>query len=369
MNRSRRQFIGELVTGLGAIWVSPSFGWAARSLGPPRSPDEPSLWVGETDGKHVYGLYFPSGKRVQIELSDSAHSLIRNPFDRDRLFAIGKQTQSCFEVSAAQGIVTAHWGPTGLKQFYGHAVVDEKNRRILCTENDLKSGQGSIGIYRLDDKRREGEIGVGGAGPHEIVADPSGKFWVVAFGGSYNRGADLIRSGFGGVSWIARDTLKVIRTELIPIYDQNLGHLAFWNDRQLVAVSRDTSVGMKKGALVFGTDPKGKLRLLEVPSEIQSKLAVENLSVACGRVSRRNLAVVTNPGSGRVLIFDLDKLRFEAALEVPKPNGVTYLPSERSFLVSADRGKLFALKEAPYRLEAGALGGELGSGPHLALLK
>lgn len=178
---TRRALLRALALGLGVT---------AAFRGARGQPAERAVYVGmETDpatGRSRAAFFTASGARAgAVPLDFRAHGTAQHG---SRLVVFPRRPGTRFTIVdvatlAIGPVVTA---PPG-RHFYGHGAFTADGAHLLVTENDTETLQGGIGIYAAGDTSgsmaRLDQIALPGPGPHEIVALPGGRQFLIAIGG------------------------------------------------------------------------------------------------------------------------------------------------------------------------------------------
>lgn len=114
---------------------------------------------------------------ARIPLSLRGHGFVQ---DGERLWVFGRRprkTMACIRLDRLSQERVVQAAPN--RHFYGHGAM--LGDYLLTTENDTETLQGRVGVYDRQGTKLD-DLPLPGAGPHEIIALPSGKC-LVCLGG------------------------------------------------------------------------------------------------------------------------------------------------------------------------------------------
>lgn len=172
---SRRSFIGAVA----AMVAFPATGWARAG-----APTHLSAARARDGSYKLVGLGAMGKIAFMLDLPDRGHAAAAHP-DRPEAVAFARRPGTfALVLDCVNGIVTQRLQAPEGRHFYGHGAFTVDGRLLLTTENEIATGVGKIGLWRVDDGyQRLGEFTSNGIGPHEIIRLPGRDYFAVANGG------------------------------------------------------------------------------------------------------------------------------------------------------------------------------------------
>ncbi|MEO1732563.1 MAG: DUF1513 domain-containing protein, partial [Pseudomonadota bacterium] len=174
---TRRGILGYLALGLGIAACKGGIAQAA----------EQAVYVGietsEKSGISRTAFFTSSGERLPpVALDYRAHGMARH---RSHLVVFPRRPGNRFAVVDLETLdVRAVTTAPRDRHFYGHGAFSHDGRYLLVAENNLRTLQGSIGLYEMaGSPKRLGHFDLPGAGPHEIIRDRAADRFYIALGG------------------------------------------------------------------------------------------------------------------------------------------------------------------------------------------
>ncbi len=172
---TRRAFL----SGLLAASTTPNLTWA--DAGSPAYLAAAKLPNGRFA---LFGLSATGQDIFQIPLPGRGHAAAVHPERPEAVAFARRPGRFALVIDCTTGQFTQRLDAPNERHFYGHGAFIH-NGEILCTtENNIKTGEGVIGLWaRSENYRRIGEFSSGGIGPHELKTMPDDKTVAIANGG------------------------------------------------------------------------------------------------------------------------------------------------------------------------------------------
>lgn len=169
----------SLLAGLAAATALPRAGWA--DVGNPTHLTAAK----DPDGTYaLYGLRRDATFAFRVPLPARGHAAAAHPTRAEGVAFARRPGTFALVLDCATGSVLHRLSAPEGRHFYGHGAFSASGDRLFTTENDIKTGQGRIGIWsRAAGYARIGEFASGGIGPHEILRIPGTNHLAIANGG------------------------------------------------------------------------------------------------------------------------------------------------------------------------------------------
>jgi len=213
------------------------------------------------------------------------------------------------------------------RHFFGHGIFSLDGRLLYASENDIKTGDGIIGVYDAGaGYARIGEFKSGGIGPHDLGLLGDGQRMVVANGGLKtlpDTGREILNSDDIApnlaVLDLASGTIEGVFV-LDRMYRQlSIRHLAKTGDDRIVFACQHQGDADDLPPLVGVLDRKGKTRLFDAPEEALARLNNYVGSVALDESG--SVIAATSPIGGTAALWSIDGTYIGAA-QIPDVCGV-----------------------------------------------
>jgi hypothetical protein len=292
MQLSRRGFLAGLgLVALGALDVVPAMAGAGRG---------PLLLTGAGNGAAIFSLAAQRGRHVPLKFMP--HGFFYHPSLPHQAMAVEKwgTHAALIDIDDAK-LIRELDSPAGMA-FYGHGVYAADGRTLFITRVDYANGQGYLAGYDPETLKEKSAFQVAPGGLHESHLLPDGTALVTSSGIRPNNPADPQAGPRVAPSALLRVDLadgRVLETRPIKDEAQIIGHFGLAADGTVVVLTTPRA-GTVAGTIYFAR-PGEALREVALPEK--EDLRGEMLSVALSE--KTGHALVTNPGSGTVLMVDM----------------------------------------------------------------
>lgn len=213
------------------------------------------------------------------------------------------------------------------RHFFGHGVFSTDGRLLYASENDIKTGDGIIGVYDVDaGYTRIGEFKSGGIGPHDLSLLADGRRAVIANGGLKtlpDTGREILNIDDIAPNLAVLD-LASGRIEGVIELDRaykklSIRHLARTSDDRIAFACQHQGDADELPPLVGVLDRDGKARLFDAPEEALARLNNYVGSVALDESG--SVIAATSPVGGTAALWSIDGSYLGAA-QIPDVCGV-----------------------------------------------
>jgi hypothetical protein len=213
------------------------------------------------------------------------------------------------------------------RHFFGHGLFSADGRLLYASENDIKTGDGIIGIYDATGGYvRIGEFRSGGIGPHDLSLLGDSRRMVIANGGLKTlpeSGREILNSDDIAPNLAVLDLAsgKIEGVfELDRAYKKlSIRHLAKTADDRIVFACQHQGDADELPPLVGVLDRQGKTRLFDAPEEALARLNNYVGSVALDASGM--VIAATSPVGGTAALWSIDG-GYLGAAQIPDVCGV-----------------------------------------------
>ncbi len=213
------------------------------------------------------------------------------------------------------------------RHFFGHGLFSDDGRLLYASENDIKTGDGIIGVYDATGSyARIGEFKSGGIGPHDMSLSSDGRRIVVANGGLKTlpeSGREILNSDDIAPNLAVLDlTSGTIEgaIELDRTYKKlSIRHLARTSDDRIAFACQHQGDADEMPPLVGVLDREGKARLFDAPEEALARLNNYVGSVALDESGC--VIAATSPVGNTAALWSIEGIYLGAA-QIPDVCGV-----------------------------------------------
>jgi uncharacterized protein len=254
----------------------------------------------------------------------------------------------------------------GDRHFYGHGAYTADGRILYATENDIKTGDGHIGVYDASNNyTRIGEFSSRGVGPHDLAFLPGSTILAIANGGLRTLpdsgrevlNPDDLHPNVALIDVRHDETLTVL--DLGADYSGlSIRHMAIAPDRSIAFGCQQAGDPADMPPLVGLVSNDGKIRLLDMPE--LDLMRMNNYVGSVALDAAGTIIAATSPQGGSVALFDRLTGAFIAREEMSDVCGVAALPEERDFLLTSGNAgmrKLDLAHETLNRIAGSAMQG------------
>ena len=198
------------------------------------------------------------------------------------------------------------------RHFFGHGLFSRDGRLLYASENDIRTGDGIIGIYNASaGYARIGEFKSGGIGPHDLSLLGDGHRMIIANGGLKTlpeTGREVLNSDDIAPNLAVLDlsngTIEGV-VELDRAYKKlSIRHLAKTSDDRIVFACQHQGDADELPPLVGTLDRQGKTRLFDAPEEAMARLNNYVGSVALDESG--SVIAATSPIGGTAALWSID---------------------------------------------------------------
>ena len=198
------------------------------------------------------------------------------------------------------------------RHFFGHGLFSADGRLLYASENDIKSGDGIIGIYDASGGyARIGEFKSGGIGPHDMCLLGDGRHMVIANGGLktlLETGREILNSDDIAPNLAMLDTASG-KVDAVVELDRDykklsIRHLARSNDDRIAFACQHQGDADELPPLVGVLGRNGKARLFDAPEEALARLNNYVGSVALD--ASGSVIAATSPVGGTAALWSID---------------------------------------------------------------
>ena len=198
------------------------------------------------------------------------------------------------------------------RHFFGHGLFSADGHLLYASENDIKTGDGIIGIYDASGGyARIGEFKSGGIGPHDLSLLGNGRRMIIANGGLKTlpeTGREVLNSDDIApnlaVLNLSNGAIEGV-IELDHAYKKlSIRHLAKTSDDRIVFACQHQGDADELPPLVGLVDRQGKARLFEAPDEALARLNNYVGSVALDQSG--SVIAATSPVGGTAALWSID---------------------------------------------------------------
>ena len=235
------------------------------------------------------------------------------------------------------------------RHFYGHGAYSADGRILYATENDTKTGDGSIGLYDATNSyARIGEFSSRGVGPHDLAFLPGSTILAIANGGLRTlpeSGREVLNPGdiHPNVALI-----DVRHDETLAVLDLGQDYSGLSIRHMAIAPGRSIAFGCQQAGdpsemppLVGLVSNDGKIRLLDMPE--RDLMRMNNYVGSIALDATGTIIAATSPQGGSVALFDRITGNFIGRREMSDVCGVAALPEARQFLLTSGNAGMRAL--------------------------
>lgn len=334
-----------LLAGLSTLAVLP--------LGCDDETETVERWISaQGDEQDTYGLVIATadGRATTLESGFRGHGVTVDPANPRRAVMMGRRPgEYGIVVDLHRGAIVHRFESVSQRRFAGHGVFTGDGTRLVTTEADVQTGQGTIGIRDGTTFELVGEIPTHGIGPHELALMPDGETVVVGNGGILTRpetGADKLNLDTmrSTLTYVDLSTGAMISEHLVPEAKASIRHLAVAEDGTVVAVmqvQREVLQDSEPRPLIAVHAPGGTLEVLEDGLELST--AMRDYAGGVAVDDRTRLAAVTSPRGSVVAFWNIDSGRLVGQVAFDDVSGVTVSPTRRHFVVSGSGGQVRAI--------------------------
>jgi len=303
----RRQLLGALIA------AAATSRWG---VGGARALDGEPLYVScRMDSREAASVAVLTAKGellLQTALPARGHDVAQRPHTRQFVVFARRPGTWAVAVDANRAdepqVITARAD----RHFFGHGLFSADGRLLYASENDIKTGDGIIGIYEAGaGYTRIGEFRSGGIGPHDLNLLGDGRRMVIANGGLKTlpeTGREVLNSDDIAPNLAVLD-LAGGRIEGVIELDRtykklSIRHLAKTGDDRIVFACQHQGEADELPPLVGVLDREGKARLFDAPEEALARLNNYVGSVALDQSG--SIIAATSPIGGTAALWSID---------------------------------------------------------------
>jgi hypothetical protein len=339
----RRRLLGALI----AAAVTVRFG-----TGGARAMDGQPLYVScRMDAAQAasVAVFTPDGETLlETSLPARGHDIAQRPHSRE--FAVFARRPGTWAVIVDASHIAE---PLVIKartdrHFFGHGIFSADGRLLYVSENNVKSGDGIIGIYdAADGYRRIGEFASGGIGPHDLTLLSDGRHLAIANGGLKTlpeSGREILNSdditpNLAVINLATGDVVTLVELER-QFKKLSVRHLARTHNDGIVFACQHQGDADELPPLVGIAKRGEKARLFEAPDEALARLNNYVGSVALDRSG--TVIAATSPQGGEAALWSING-RYLGGAQIPDVCGVA--SHQNGFLVSSGNAGVRSLSE------------------------
>ncbi len=361
---SRRALIAGLALG---VLATPR---SARPADPPedRQTHYLSGWRSGSGTDFVAGIDQFGSAAFRTPLPGRGHAAAIHPGRKEAVMVARRPGRFAAVLDLHHGRVRHMVDAVDGRHFYGHAAYSADGRLLFATENNLRSGDGAIGVYdTIDSYRRVAEFPSRGIGPHDIALGALGDALIVANGGIQTHpdfGRAKLNLDTMSPSLAILDTRdgSALRTLTLPaeLHQLSIRHLATRPDGLIAVAMQYEGPASDHPPLVGLCRPGGAITLLSAPDAVQRRMANYCGSVAFDRSGE--VIGVSSPRGGLFTFWSAGTGDYLASAEVPDGSGLAADDVTGAFLLSSGDGSLWRYQIGNGQLET--LSGDRAASGH-----
>ncbi len=264
----------------------------------------------DLQGRHYIASVLPDGRiGFQIPVPLRAHDSCATPDRQRALFFARRPGHHIYVVDLQDGRLIQTIAAEPGRHFYGHGVIGGDGQWLFTTEQRYESGEGIIGIYRLDHPiRREAEIPSHGMDPHELQWLSDGETLVIANGGirthpaqnRENLNPDTMQPALTYVR--VRDG-ALLESRQPPHHQMSLHHLDVSASNQVIVGVQHQGALTDDVALVGSHRLGSEMQWWRADEITQLQMRQYTASVAVDRLGGK--AVVSCPRGNAIAVWDM----------------------------------------------------------------
>jgi hypothetical protein len=275
---------------------------------------------------------------LETALPARGHDIAQRPHTRQFVVFARRPGTWAIAVDADQSLEPLVIAARADRHFFGHGLFSADGRLLYASENDIKTGDGIIGIYDVGSfYSRIGEFKSGGIGPHDLSLLGDGRSMVIANGGLKTlpeSGREILNSDDIAPNLamldLASGTIEGV-VELDRAYKKlSIRHLARSSDDRIVFACQHQGEADELPPLVGLLDRNGRTRLFNAPDEALARLNNYVGSVALDATGA--VIAATSPVGGTAALWSIDG-GYLGAAQIPDVCGVAR--HQNGFLMSS----------------------------------
>lgn len=284
---------------------------------------------------------------LQHALPNRAHHVAAHP-DQSWLMAVARRPDRFIDiVDYQQKVLIKRIEPDTDRHFFGHAVFSANGDWLVCTENQISTGEGRVVIR---DCRNNFAVLADypsyGIGPHELLWAPDNRTLVIANGGILTH-PDKGRKKLNlttmqpNLSYIDSQNGKLLAQVQLPdeMHQLSIRHIDV-NQQGLVAIAMQYQGAAEDVVPLVGLHQQGqtKIQLLTQPEAVRQKM-----KQYCGSVrfdSSGQYVAVSSPRGDLINVWQANG-QFKNSLRVADGCGVAATHQAGNFLISSGRGRCY----------------------------
>lgn len=314
--------------------------WPARATTAPAASYIGCRLKGEESGSAA-GFDLRGRELFAVDLPARGHDITLRPGSHEAAIFARRPGTWFVVIDRETGAVTKQRAADENRHYFGHGVYSADGNLLYATENDIRTGNGVIGIYDATSSyARRGEFPSHGIGPHDIALLPDGRTLAIANGGLMTLpesgrevlNPDTMRSTIDLVGGEQGELL--VRFELDPSYrDLSLRHLALTSRGDILFGGQYQGEAEDLPLLAGMISSGGKMSMMPTPDEELASLENYIGSVAVDRDGE--VLAATSPHGNRIAFWNIRSGEFIGSRRMADVCGLAATADAGEFVASS----------------------------------